>query len=107
DSTVNLGGSIDPDLFTDSSGNNWLIWKSDGNHLNPAVSTFLWSIPLNAHDLPTGSDQPTELMQDDASWQSGIVEGPDMVETSSTTGSGTNTTTTYTYSLFYAGSDEG
>ena len=94
DSTQDLGGSIDPDIFTDSSGNNWLIWKSDGNHLNPAVSTILWSIPLNSSFTPTGN-QPTELMQDDASWQSGIVEGPDMVETSTT------------YTLFYAGSDEG
>ena len=96
DNAQNLGGSIDPDIFTDSSGNNWLIWKSDGNHLSPAVSTILWSIPLNAHYMPTGSNQPTELMQDDASWQSGIVEGPDMVETS-----------TNSYTLFYSGSDEG
>jgi hypothetical protein len=103
DSSQNLGGSIDPDLFTDSSGNNWLIWKSDGNHLSPAVSTILWSIPLNSHYLPTGNDQPTELMQDDASWQSGIVEGPDMVETSTTAGG----TTTNSYTLFYSGSDEG
>jgi hypothetical protein len=95
DSAFNYGGSIDPDIFTDSSGNNWLIWKSDGNHLNPAVSTVLWSIPLSSHLLPTGSNQPTELMQDDASWQSGIVEGPDMVET------------TNSYTLFYSGSDEG
>ena len=95
DSGQDLGGSIDPDIFTDSSGNNWLMWKSDGNHLSPAVSTILWSIPLNSSYAPTGN-QPTELMQDDASWQSGIVEGPDMVETS-----------TNSYTLFYAGSDEG
>jgi len=94
-SQQDLGGSIDPDIFTDSSGNNWLIWKNDGNHLNPAVSTVLWSIPLNSHYEPTGNDQPTELMQDDASWQSGIVEGPDMVETANS------------YTLFYSGSDEG
>jgi len=103
DSAQNLGGSIDPDIFTDSSGNNWLIWKSDGNHLNPAVSTILWSIPLSSHYVPTGSNQATELMQDDAAWQSGIVEGPDMVETSTTTGN----TTTNSYTLFYSGSDEG
>jgi hypothetical protein len=95
DSPFTYGGSIDPDIFTDSSGNNWLIWKSDGNHLNPAATTVLWSIPLNSHFLPTGSNQPIALMQDDASWQSGIVEGPDMVETASS------------YTLFYSGSDEG
>ena len=26
-----LGGSIDPDLFTDADGSTYLIWKSDGN----------------------------------------------------------------------------
>ena len=67
------------------------------------MSTILWSIPLSSHYLPTGNNQPTELMQDDASWQSGIVEGPDMVETSTTTGG----TTTSSYTLFYSGSDEG
>jgi hypothetical protein len=96
DSGFNYGGSIDPDIFTDSSGNNWLIWKSDGNHLNPAGNTVLWSIPLDSDFLPTGNNQPIELMQDDAAWQSGIVEGPDMVETS-----------TNSYALFYSGSDEG
>ncbi len=39
DSTGDFGGSIDPDIFTDSSGNNWLIWKNDGNHMNPPVPT--------------------------------------------------------------------
>ena len=40
---------------------------------------------------------------DDAAWQSGIVEGPDMVETQTINGG----TTTNTYYLFYSGSDEG
>jgi Glycosyl hydrolases family 43 len=98
----NYGGSIDPDIFTDLSGQNWLIWKSDGNHLTPPVPTVLWSVPLGPHFFPT-STTPTALMQDDEAWQSGIVEGPDMFET--TTGTGTNTTDVYT--LFYSGSDEG
>ncbi len=93
------GGSIDPDVFTDSSGKNWLIWKSDGNHLNPPMSTIIWSVPLT-HDLMPSGDGPTALLQDDEAWQSGIVEGPDMVETP-TTGNPNETT------LFYAGSDEG
>jgi hypothetical protein len=97
------GGSIDPDVFTDLAGNNWLIWKSDGNHLNPPVSTILWAVPLGPDFMLTGNAQPTELLQDDQSWQSGIVEGPDMVETSTTTGN----TVTDNYTLFYSGSDEG
>ncbi len=94
-----FGGSIDPDIFTDSnSGSSWLVWKSDGNHLNPPMSTIIWSVPLTSHFLPASSN-PTELMADDQSWQSRIVEGPDMVET--TSGS------TSSYTLFYSGSDEG
>ncbi|HEX4434343.1 MAG TPA: glycoside hydrolase family 43 protein [Acidimicrobiales bacterium] len=105
----NLGGSIDPDIFKDSvTGDVSLIWKSDGNHLSPPVSTILWSVPLDPTSyVPDGS--PTELMQNDAGWQSGIVEGPDMVETTTTTpgtGGGAPTTTPH-YTLFYSGSDEG
>jgi hypothetical protein len=97
----NYGGSIDPDIFTGSSGS-WLIWKSDGNHLNPPESTMIWSVPLTADLLPSSTD-PTPLLQDDAPWQSGIVEGPDMVETQT----GTGGSTTYHDYLFYAGSYEG
>jgi hypothetical protein len=104
-SNQDLGGSIDPNIFTDAStGDSYLIWKSDGNHLSPPVSTTLWSIPLGAGFLPTGNNTPTQLMTDDASWQSGIVEGPDMVETSTPNGSNPPT---ITYYLFYSGSDEG
>ncbi len=96
DSAQNLGGSIDPDIFTDSStGDIWLIWKSDGNHLNPPVPTILWSVRLDPTTYMPDS-APTKLMQNDQAWQSGIVEGPDMVQTS-----------TNTYTLFYSGSLEG
>ena len=93
------GGSIDPDIFTDLSGNSWLIWKSDGNHLTPPMSALIWSVPLGPHLTPS-TTSPTELLYDDASWQSGVVEGPDMVETPAP-GGGDD------YDLFYAGSDEG
>src|ERR1700744_205064 len=105
DSSQNLGGSIDPDVFTDAStGDSYLIWKSDGNHLSPAVNTSLWSVPLGSDFLPTGNNAPTQLMSNDQSWQSGIVEGPDMVETPTNGGTGP---TTYAYILFYSGSLEG
>jgi hypothetical protein len=90
----NYGGSIDPDIFTDDAGNSWLIWKSDGNHIG--LNTVIWSVPLGANLLSPASTTPTELMADDEPWQSGIVEGPDMVETQS-----------HAYYLFYAGSYEG
>ncbi len=96
----NYGGSIDPDIFTNSStGASWLIWKSDGNHLDPPVSTIIWSVPLTTGLRPVTSADPVPLLQNDEAWQSGIVEGPDMVETQN---GGQDT-----YYLFYAGSDEG
>ncbi|MGA2473505.1 MAG: glycoside hydrolase family 43 protein, partial [Acidimicrobiales bacterium] len=96
------GGSIDPNIFTDLSGDSWLIWKSDGNHFDPPMSTLIWSVPL-APDLMPSSTNPTQLLPDDAPWQSGVVEGPDMVETQTQVGN----TTQDNYYLFYAGSDEG
>jgi hypothetical protein len=97
------GGSIDPDVFTDpATQNSYLLWKSDGNHIGE--STVIWSAPLSA-DLQTItlSGQANQLLIDDESWQSGIVEAPDMYD-NQVTQSGS---TTNNYYLFYAGSDEG
>ena len=90
------GGSIDPDVFTDSSGHSWLIWKSDGNHFRPPETAAIWSVPLQPDFRPDLNATPTELLLASQTWQDGIVEGPDMVETQ-----------TNDYTLFYAGSDEG
>jgi len=99
----NYGGSIDPDVFTDSSsGNSWLIWKSDSNHIGEG-NTTIWSVPLASDLIPVSGDTPTPLLTAGPAWQSGIVEGPDMVQTHTGTGSNTQY---YDY-LFYAGSDEG
>ena len=91
------GGSIDPQIFQDpATGASWLIWKSDGNHIG-LIPTTIWSVPLPSDlILPASSPTPTDLLNADETWQGGIVEGPDMVETSS-----------HTYYLFYAGGDEG
>jgi len=103
----NYGGSIDPDIFTDqSTGESWLIWKSDGNHIG-VEPTSIWSAPLTTDLMPEYSATPQSLLTANQTWQSGIVEGPDMYETKTVTGSGNTATTTYNYYLFYAGSDEG
>jgi Glycosyl hydrolases family 43 len=102
---ADYGGSIDPDVFTDDAGNSYLIWKSDGNHIG--APTVIWSVPLAAN-LTSFAGTPVQLLLGaDAPWQSGIIEGPDMVETQTTTGSGSTATTTDSYYLFYSGSDEG
>jgi hypothetical protein len=91
----NYGGSIDPDVFNDSSGDSWLIWKNDGNHIGQEP-TSIWSVPLTTALTPVFTTPTLLLTANTQNWQSGIVEGPDMVETQ-----------TNHYSLFYAGSDEG
>ncbi len=88
------GGSIDPNIFTDNSGNSWLIWKSDGNHITPPQTTAIWSAPLTP-DLLAFAGAATQLLTNDAPWQSNIVEGPTMVESQNH------------YYLFYSGSYEG
>ncbi len=93
--TTSLGGSIDPDVFTDNSGSSWLIWKNDGNHVG--ATDTIWSIPLSGDYEPVALDSPVPLLSDDEPWQSGVVEGPFMYETP----------TTDNYYLFYSASQEG
>ena len=98
---ADYGGSIDPDIFTDDAGHSFLLWKSDGNHIG--APTVIWSVPLTAN-LTSTVGTPTQLMRGvDEPWQGSVIEGPNMVETQTTTGG----TTTDNYYLFYAGSDEG
>ena len=101
------GGSIDPDVFTDkSTGDSYLIWKSDGDHLGTSTPSVIWSVPL-ATNLTGFTGTPTQLMRNSATWQSGIVEGPDMVETQTPIAGSNPPADTDAYYLFYAGSDEG
>ena len=95
----NFGGSIDPDLFTDASGNAWLIWKSDGNHLTPPISSVIWSVPLGSADFLPTTTTPTSLLVNDQAWQNGIVEGPEMYWGDTTSGS-----MTPNYYLFFSAS---
>ncbi|HEY1826473.1 MAG TPA: glycoside hydrolase family 43 protein [Acidimicrobiales bacterium] len=88
----NFGGSIDPDIFVDTNGDAYLIWKSDGNHVG--VPTYIWSQPLTSN-LLTLTGSPVVILSDDEAWQGAIVEGPDMVDNGGT------------YYLFYSGGAEG
>ena len=74
-----LSGSIDPRVFTDSSGTNWMLWKSDQNaHASPTPTT-LWSQRLTPDGLGlTGT--PADLMSPDEPWQGTVIEAPDLVE---------------------------
>jgi len=97
-----LGGSIDPDVFTDANGNSFLIWKNDGNKLTSNGSATapdsIWSVALDS-ELTSVTGDPTSILTSNQSWQQtsveGVIEGPDMVEVGGV------------YYLFYSGNDEG
>jgi hypothetical protein len=92
-----LGGSIDPDLFRDNSGNWWLLWKNDGNRVGSATS--IWSVPLQEQSgllQPTTSTTNVLLTNTQSSWEGSIIEGPYMYETA-----------TNSYYLFFGGNDVG
>jgi hypothetical protein len=96
-----VGGSIDPDIFVDNSGNPWLLWKNDGNRVG--MPTTIWSVPLQSNLLMTASSTPTALLTNtQSSWEGSVIEGPTMYETETTTGK----TTTDSYYLFFSGSNE-
>jgi beta-xylosidase len=74
-----LSGSIDPRVFTDSSGTNYMLWKSDQNAHGRSTPTTLWSQRLGPDGLSLlGS--PSPLMSPDESWQGTVIEAPDLVE---------------------------
>ncbi len=74
-----LGGSIDPRVFTDADGTNWMLWKSDQNIGGATTPTQMWSQELTADGLGL-TGQPAIILQPDEPWQGTIVEAPDMVE---------------------------
>jgi GH43 family beta-xylosidase len=77
---LNVGGSIDPRVFTDSStGTSWMLWKSDQNANGATTPTTLWSQQLSDNGQALVGT-PAVLMHPDEAWQGTIVEAPDMVE---------------------------
>jgi predicted GH43/DUF377 family glycosyl hydrolase len=74
-----LYGSIDPRVFTDDDGTNWMLWKSDENAHGQPNPTILWSQQLSPDGLGLVG-LPNSLLTPDEPWQGTIVEAPDMVE---------------------------
>ena len=71
-----LGGSIDPYPFVNTDGTISLLWKSDGGSL-PAT---IWSQPLDATGTVVAPNTaPAALLIPTQSWESGVVEAPDLV----------------------------
>jgi hypothetical protein len=85
-----LGGSIDPSPYVDSSGTPYLTWKSQGTGSQPPT---IWAQALATDGTTVATGAPTQLLQPDAAWQGGVVEGPDMVDLDGQ------------YELFFSGND--
>ncbi|MDQ1361438.1 MAG: hypothetical protein QOJ44_1815, partial [Acidimicrobiaceae bacterium] len=72
------GGSIDPRVFTDADGSNWMVWKSDENIAGSPTPTGIWTSRLSPDGL-TLVGSPTRILVPDEPWQGTIVEAPDLV----------------------------
>jgi Glycosyl hydrolases family 43 len=96
-----LGGSIDPDVFKDSTGNSWLLWKNDGNRVGQP--TTIWSVRLTSDLLAPASNSTNEILTNSqGSWEGSIIEGPNMYETQIQNGP----STTDSYYLFFSANVE-
>jgi beta-xylosidase len=72
---ASLGGDIDPDIFKDSNGKVYVIWKNDGNCCG--ITTYLWSQQANA-DGTKLIGKPVKLDYDRWGWEGGLIEAPFM-----------------------------
>jgi hypothetical protein len=103
DGAATLGGSIDPDVFENTSnGTWWLLWKNDGNHESPVSPTTIWSVQLQPDLLVPATTTTNQLVTNKpSSWEGSVIEGPSMYMT--TTNAGSNPT--YSYYLFFSGNN--
>jgi beta-xylosidase len=68
-----LGGSIDPHPFVDADGTPYLLWKADGNAVGSASVLFAQRLGPDGLTLAGG---PVPLLQNDASWETPLIENP-------------------------------
>jgi hypothetical protein len=69
------GGSIDPSFVVDDQGEQWLLYKDDGNCCG--LATTLHAAPLTA-DATALAGSPSDLLSADQSWEGGLIEAPSM-----------------------------
>jgi glycosyl hydrolase family 43 len=87
------GGSTDPSVLIDNSGNAWLQWKSS-TYTGDNVAANLWSMLLTATGLHTSGGAHVLISQPTTTpnlWDSATIENPDMIYSGGT------------YYLFYSG----
>jgi hypothetical protein len=70
------GGTIDPSVFVDGSGQPWLLSKRDGN--SSGLPTVLESRRLASDGLGFTSGAYPLLTNAPSTWEGGVIEGPSM-----------------------------
>jgi hypothetical protein len=71
------GGAIDPSVFTDASGAQYLLWKNDGNAVGQVTTVYIQRLSANGLAL-VGT--PAALIRNDRPWEGSVVEAPTLVE---------------------------
>lgn len=72
------GGDIDPASFVDTGGRRYLLYKNDGNALEPKQPTIIWLQEVRA-DGVTLVGPRRELIRNDREDEVGIIEAPVLV----------------------------
>ena len=76
---ANMGGSIDPDVYQDASGNYYLAWKNNDG-LGSTSPATLWSSAVTFDgDGASLSGPTTALLTQNRAWET-TIEQPEMVE---------------------------
>ena len=71
------GGAIDPEVFDDDEGRQWLLWKTEGL-ADDDVESALWSQQLDADGTDfIGERRP--LLERQLDWERPLIENPSMV----------------------------
>jgi hypothetical protein len=82
------GGAIDPSLFRDDDGTEYLLWKTDSNCCSGAPAIYLQRLSPDGLALegPHGADSPwiltdaTPLIHRDQPWEGQVVEAPSLIK---------------------------
>lgn len=70
-------GAIDVHFFRSSAGQNYLLWKIDGNAVGQSTPIRIQTLSADGLTL-TG--QPTTILSNTLAWEGALVEGPWMIE---------------------------
>ena len=98
---IGEGGAIDPSVFEEGDGSEYLLWKTDANCCQGAPTLYIQQLSQDGLSLagPQSGDGPwllpdaTPLIHADQTWEGGVIEAPTLRKHDGR------------YYLFYSGGD--